>query len=601
MARKYDKYELEIIISLGVMILFLISINFISGYSFEKAIRGQAAQFENSIDISAGFIKNEMEKDMARWEKSDIMLLERLRDLSLLTDIENISITDTSGNITASLGPAVTNSPFSLTVKRPLRYANGRAAAYLVVSAYNRTGEIYSGLSRWDVIFRIAGVASALITAFFFVRAVLNPYRRIKSEALNYNFDFMDAESGKGIEYVVETFRDVIDELEEKKSRLEIMYSNSEKRADSLARYNDYILGSISSGVVICDSGGNVTRFNRSAENILKFFEKDCRGKHYREIFGDNHRLAILLDDALLRGITHSRREFEIRRPDGERLWLGCSSSMINDERGAGMGAVLLMIDLTEIRRLQELSSYSEKMASLGEMSAGLAHEIRNSFAAVLGFAKLLRKRGELQGKDSDLVQAILKESDDAEILLSRFLTFARPLSYCPEIVDPAALVRTTLDTFTHPNLEKIRISDRASDQIPKIQGDPVLLKQALSNLLLNACDAMPDGGDILIETKFNVHKFGRPELTISISDSGVGIAPENHEKIFKPFHTEKANGTGLGLAVVKKIVVMHQGRIDVKSRPGKGSRFTIYIPLVGDDYADAGQSTAAKEHSHHA
>ncbi|MEE9554457.1 MAG: ATP-binding protein [candidate division Zixibacteria bacterium] len=583
MARKYDKYELEIIVSLGALILFLISINFISGYSFEKAVRGQAVQFENSVNIAANYMKTELEKDLSRWIRSDILLLERLRDFSVVTGIKGISVTDTSGRMIALLKPLESSGAIDrefLTVKRTLKRQNGHTTAYLYINAENKTGANYRNLSRWDAAFRIVGVISALVIGFFFIRAVLIPYRKIKHEALDYNLDFIDMESGKGIEYIVDTFKDVIAELEEKKARLEVMYNNSEKRADSLARYNDYILGSISSGVVICDSTGTVTRFNRSAEDILRYFEKDCRGKQYLEIFGPDHRLTALLNDALNHGITHSRLEFEVERPDGEKLWLGCSSSMINDEKGEGMGAAILMIDLTEIRRLQELSSYSEKMASLGELSAGLAHEIRNSFAAVQGFAKLLRKRGELTDNDLKLTESILGESESAESLLSRFLDFARPLNYVPEMTNLISLVDTTVHNLTHLNIDKIRLNHRKSRNIPELPADPILLKQALNNLLLNACDAMPDGGDIIIETELSDSKNTRSEVLISVSDTGVGIGPENLDKIFQPFYTDKQNGTGLGLALVKKIVVLHEGSINVKSKPGKGTRFTVYLPI---------------------
>lgn len=583
MARKYDKYELEIIVSLGILILFLISVNFISGYSFERAVRTQAVQFEDSADIAASLIKFQLDKDLTKWEQSTEYLYDRLRDLAVLTGIDDISVVDTLGQTIASLkqsDEAPVKPPAGITIKRPLKTQNGRTVAYAIVSSVNKTGASYILLSRWDVVFRIGGVLSALVVAFFFLRAVLNPYRLIKKEALDYNLDLKYVDSGKGIEYIVNTFKEVIDELEDKKARLQIMYDNSEKRADSLARYNDYILGSISSGVVICDSSGHITRFNRSAEEILKYFERDCRGKHYRSIFGNDHKLTSMLDDALQREITHSREEFEVRRPDGERLWLGCSSSMINDEKGDGMGAVLLMIDLTEIRRLQELSTYSEKMASLGEMSAGLAHEIRNSFAAVLGFARLLTKKAKLSKEDSKLVLAVMKEADTAETLLSRFLNFARPLDFCPEPIDLQSIIDSTVKSLVHRDLAKIKIEVQRPENIPRFLADPVLLKQALSNLLLNACDAMPEGGAITIETTRLRQKNGREEIAMAVSDTGIGISPERVEKIFEPFHSEKPDGIGLGLALVKKIVVLHEGQINVKSKPGKGTRIIINLPL---------------------
>ncbi len=593
MARKYDKYEMEIIVSLGALILFLISINFISGYSFEKAVREQASQFENSLNLAADFMQSELEKDIGRWMRSEFLLLGRLRDLSSITGIDFAAVTDSAGNELASLNRSdqIPDSAADVALKRPLKHSNGRVIAYLRINEINKTGRTYKVLSRWDVVFRVIGVISALVISFFFIRSILNPYRKIKHEALSFNNDFIDVESGKGIEYIVNTFKEVIDELEEKKRQLEIMYANSEKRADSLARYNDYILGSITSGVVICDSTGTVTRFNRSAEKILKFFEKDCRGKQYTDIFGPDHRLTSLLDDALRNRKTHSRLEFEIKRPDGEKLWLGCSSSMINDEKGEGMGAVLLMIDLTEIRRLQELSSYSEKMASLGELSAGLAHEIRNSFAAVQGFARLLKKRGNFSDKDLELIEAILSESDSTESLLSRFLNFARPLDYCPQAVDMNSIIESALRKLAHANLDRIRIEKRLDSGLPPTEGDPVLLLQAFNNILLNALEALPDGGRIILETSSVKYKFGRAEIILTIADDGVGIEPDRLDKIFDPFHTDKPDGTGLGLALVKKIIVLHEGRIEVKSRLGKGTRFTVYLPLAAIHKSDASKS----------
>jgi two-component system sensor histidine kinase PilS (NtrC family) len=288
-----------------------------------------------------------------------------------------------------------------------------------------------------------------------------------------------------------------------------------------------------------------------------------------------------MLDDALIEGKIHSRHEFEIKRPGGEKLWLGCSSSMVNDEKGEGMGAVLLMIDLTEIRRLQEISSYAEKMASLGEMAAGLAHEIRNSFAAILGFANLIRKASSKNDDAVPLVNSLKEEATAAEELLSRFLNFARPLDLQPEPVDINEIIR--FDTFgaVRPLSENINLIYSVDDNIPPLNADPTLIRQALSNLILNACEAMPEGGDIIIDVDREEKRLeGRhDELLISIIDSGNGIDPEIKGKMFNPFFSTKADGTGLGLALVKKIVILHQGWIEVQSKPGKGTKITVHLP----------------------
>lgn len=589
MAKKYDKYEFEIIISLGFLILFLISINFISGYSFHKSVNAYHGQFENSVNMSATLIQQKLENEHERWEKSTVVLADILHDLSLITDINDITVTDKSGTEIFSLDPFRTGGEGrdSYAVTRPLRGKDGIIVAYVKIDKLDDMGPKFTKLSRWDNIFRLAGLVCGILAAAYFLRAVLYPYRRIRKEALNYNLDIKYDGKAHGIEYIVNTFKNVIRELVEKSTQLEKLYEKSERKADSITRYNEYILGSITSGVVICDSGGIVTRFNRSAENILDYFERECRGKHYRDIFGSEHRLTRMLDDALLHGKIHSRHEFEIKRPDGERLWLGCSSSMVNDEKGEGMGAVLLMIDLTEIRRLQEISSYSEKMASLGEMAAGLAHEIRNSFAVILGFANLIKKTTTSDDAAVQLVSSLKDEATAAEELLSRFLNFARPLDLLPEPVGINELINFDPRGAVRPLSDDIDILHRVDDHIPPINADPALIRQAMSNLILNACEAMPDGGELIIDISLeSKHIEGRhDELLISVIDSGNGIAPEIKSKMFNPFFSTKAEGTGLGLALVKKIVTLHQGWIEVQSKPGKGTRITMHLPYldIGD------------------
>jgi two-component system sensor histidine kinase PilS (NtrC family) len=502
-----------------------------------------------------------------------------------MTDINDITVTDNSGAEIFSLNPfrAGNEDRDWYTVTRPVRGKDGIILAYVRIDKLDEMDPKFTKLSRWDNIFRLAGLVCGILAAAYFLRAVLYPYRRIRKEALNYNLDIKYDGKAHGVEYIVNTFKNVIRELLEKTSQLEKSYEKSEKKADSVTRYNEYILGSITSGVVICDSGGIVTRFNRSAENILDYFERECRGKHYRDIFGSEHRLTRMLDDALLHGKIHSRHEFEIKRPDGERLWLGCSSSMVNDEKGEGMGAVLLMIDLTEIRRLQEISSYSEKMASLGEMAAGLAHEIRNSFAVILGFANLIKKTAVSDDTAIQLVNSLKDEATAAEELLSRFLNFARPLDLLPEPVDIKELINFDPRGAIRPLSDDINIVFRVDDHIPPINADPALIRQALSNLILNACEAMPEGGELIIDISLeSKHIEGRhDELLISVIDSGNGIDPEIKSKMFNPFFSTKAEGTGLGLALVKKIVTLHQGWIEVQSKPRKGTRITLHLPYL--------------------
>jgi hypothetical protein len=260
MAKKYDKYEFEIIISLGFLILFLISINFISGYSFHSAVSGYRIQFEKSVNISAAMIQEKLENDYYKWERSTIALADILHDLSLITNIADISVIDKSGADIFSLKPnhLYENDPDLYAITRPIRGGDGVILAYVKINKSDELGKKFSDLSRWDTIFRLAGLTCGILAAAYFLWAVLYPYRRIKKEALNYNLDIKYDGKTHGVEYIVNTFKNVIRELVEKSSQLEVMYENSEKKADSITRYNEYILGSITSGVVICDSGGIV-------------------------------------------------------------------------------------------------------------------------------------------------------------------------------------------------------------------------------------------------------------------------------------------------------------------------------------------------------
>ncbi len=587
MKRKYDSYEIEIVISLSLLVVILISLSFLSGYAFENARRWQLIQFDENLNLAVENAKLVLENDIDNWRHSDIATLKRLRDLSAQTGIADISVTDTLGNVISAISshPEIKSKNSYFEVRRPIVNRDGKIMAYVIFSSINTAGIKFQLLSRWDAVFRIAGLLSALVVGAFFLKSILSPYRRIKREAIDYNLDWGDNEKNKGTDYIIATFKNIVAELEEKKGRLEQMYATSEKRADSLARYNEDILGSITSGVMICDSSGIITRLNRSAQTILKYFEKDCLGRHYRDIFGLEHKLTMLFDDALQRKVVHSRIEFEIKRPDNDKLWIGCSSSMINDEKGDGMGAAILMIDLTEIRKLQEISSFNEKMASLGQTAAGLAHEIRNSFATIVGFATLLKKSIVDDPQIAKHVDSIRNESMAAESLLSRFLDFAKPLEPRIERIHIKSLIDSALQCLHHPGLSNIKVTQIISHDLSDYMGDSALLRQALINLLLNSCDAISGNGEIRIEAYVadKAHAINKTELVIAILDNGAGIDSKVIGKIFDPFFSDKKNGTGLGLALVKKIVVLHNGLIEVHSKKGRGTKFTVRLPIIRD------------------
>jgi len=573
----FISYEIEIKISLVLLIAFLLSLNLISAYSLKKVRQAQREGFSTKLDLSAELIENQILLDNYKLPGSSF-----LNDIRVLSGADRIEITDSVGNRLIAVGVA-TNKLGNQSSLAPstrdisIRNKQGLLAYQVRIAGINREEAGLRQMAFLDLIFRSLGLIASIVVAFLFFRSVMNPYRRIKKEAIDLNISLKDYNERDGVEYAVKLFQAVIQELKEKEAILQAMYHNSEKRADSLARYNEYILGSISSGVIICDNQGIITRLNRSATAITGFVESAAQGKHLNEVFGKRHKISQVLRDAIT-GKTYSRQEFEIGREDGTSLWIGLTSSQITDDEGNMVGAAVLLTDLTRIKKLQEMADYREKMAALGEMSAGLAHELRNSVAAILGFGKLLKKMSLPDAKAVDIVDTVIAESMATEAMLSRFLNFARPLNLSPIAFDIESVARECVKLSEDQREGKsIDFRIEKKGEIPEYYGDPVLIKTALSNLIINACQAISESGiiELIIE-----HLHEENKIQISISDTGVGIPSAAIPKIFDPFFTTKETGTGLGLALVKKIIAAHNGTIEVTSDKSRRTVFVLTLPV---------------------
>ena len=573
-----DSYETEIKISLVLLICFLLSLNFFSAYSLGKARQAQYKGFTDNLKLALESIRSTIQAN--HLNLPDITYLSDIADLARIDVIE---ITDSLENPVMSIrSPENGDSRNALSESAIIKDKNGSIVYAITITAANHAGSNLRRLAIYDALIRVAGLIAGLLVAFLFIRSVMNPYRKIKKEASDLNLPLVNLDDADGVEYAVRTFQEVIRELRQKESLLQAMYDNSEKRADSLARYNEYILGSISSGVIICDNQGVITRFNPAAEKIVGANEQFIQGRPYGEVFGKKHHISIVLSEALSHNRTFSRSEFEISREHGEKLWIGLSSSLISDNHGEKVGAAVLLTDLTNIKRLQEISDFTEKMAALGEMSAGLAHELRNSVAAILGFGKLLDKTAPPDEKFHSIIKMIITESMHTEEMLKRFLSFANPLKIVPQKTIPSLLLQECLKTARElfPD-RRIDIKIKDSSKGLAIDGDPMLLKNALGNLIRNAFQAMGENGHLQVSIDvIEKNNF----VQIGISDSGAGISPDVLPKIFNPFFTTRDKGTGLGLALVKKIITGHMGTINVESNPGEGTTFTINLPIKPAD-----------------
>lgn len=368
--------------------------------------------------------------------------------------------------------------------------------------------------------------------------------------------------------------------LRKRVSQAGVMLREQSAGLRNLMNLNDAIVRCIRSGLVTLDMEGRITSFNEAASSITGFSAGQVLGERLETVLG------VLPPEALAsegdRGSLPVRWEQLFQHRDGRLLTLGLSASVLQDHTGNPFGHLLIFQDLTSYKQMEEELRRAEKLAAIGELAAGLAHEIRNPLASLYGSIQLLQGKLELAETNRRLMQIILQESERLNELIGDFLLFASPRPGTKEEFCLLPLVEETVALLEkHPSYrEGIRVFLRI-DRSVKLFASRKQMQQIFWNLLLNAVQALPDGkGEIRVEAESKARRndpAGR--VTIRIRDTGRGIQHENLDRIFDPFFTTREEGTGLGLSVVYRIVESHGGRIRVSSDPGAETVFEIDLP----------------------
>ncbi|MDA8079080.1 MAG: ATP-binding protein [Nitrospiraceae bacterium] len=392
-----------------------------------------------------------------------------------------------------------------------------------------------------------------LSLAYFMVRAVLKLIRKETED---------EKKAKTEVGFVVDTFHDLVSKLKDKGQELETLKRRAEDRASSVALYNENILQSVPSGVVGFDEDLWITKMNHSAERILDLRESDVIGKGYAEVFTNP------ISDLVGQRKTIERAEVGYTTRSGKRIWLGLNMSPLKDGAENTIGQILVFTDLTELKAFQSQMELRERLSTLGEMSAGIAHELRNPMAVISGYTRILLKKVDDSHKAA--VEAISREVSVMDRIITDFLSFARPPEPVLSRIDLGELIDGCLAAVQPPPCIRV---EKASAGLPEMNVDEVLLRQAFSNLLQNAVEAMPDGGALRIGGTL------ADSVVLTFSDTGHGVPENIRDKIFLPFYTTKERGTGLGLSIVHKIVVSHGGTLTVDSGE-QGTTFTIRLPL---------------------
>ncbi len=342
------------------------------------------------------------------------------------------------------------------------------------------------------------------------------------------------------------------------------------------------ILKSVAAGLIVVDNRGNVLRANEAACDLLGMAMKDILGM---PITGAPalRDLARLIEETRIRNIPVERAEVIARV--GERdLPLGVNTSLLEDYAGNAIGIVCLFRDLTRWKKLEEEVRRAQRLASLGEMAAGIAHEVRNPLNAVQGFAQILQEEAAKRGDATatEYCRIILEEVGRIDRIVQDMLDFARQRELTMAAVELDDLLRG-LQRQLQPEAEAAKVALRlkaAENRRFRVVGNADKLKQLFLNIVRNAIQACSAGGKVEVCLELAPAAAIYPEAVVHIRDDGCGIPAEIKEKIFNPFFTTKDVGTGLGLAICQKIVEQHSGRIEVESQPGLGSVFSVYLPL---------------------
>lgn len=351
-------------------------------------------------------------------------------------------------------------------------------------------------------------------------------------------------------------------------------YRSAKRSLQDASAFAREVVTSLPVGLIATDPEGRIAFFNAAAEKITGIPFKQARGGLPEDVL-PAHWCG--LQEALIQGEKVIEHEMECTFVPDRTVPVSVSASRIINEEGILVGHVIILRDLGEIRQLQEDIRRTEKLAALGGLAAGVAHEIRNPLSSIKGMASYFGSKFPEGSADREAARVMTGEVDRLNRVISELLDFARPSDLTRRPTDIPLLLSHSLKLIASDAMAKnITITQKMDiDPACRPDLDADRFSQCLLNLYLNAIQAMPQGGQMHVHTRSGEDG----SIHFHISDTGVGIPEEKQSQIFDPYYTTKPKGTGLGLAIVHKIVESHGGRITVHSRPGQGTRFHISLP----------------------
>ena len=362
-----------------------------------------------------------------------------------------------------------------------------------------------------------------------------------------------------------------------------------------LQAFSQHVIDSLTSGLATTDMSGTVMTFNRAAEAITGVSARDVIGRHVEEVlqFPPEFKGVFNSDD---RRPRVPRVEIGFRRSDGRQIELGLSGAPLMTPRGE-TGFILTFQDVTETRKQEREARVQQRLAAVGEMAAGIAHEIRNPLASMSGSIQILRQELPLTDEQGQLMDIVLRESERLNDTIRSFLAYARPQRQAMAKIDVRQVITETARLLG--NSPELHETHEIAVDVPQdavlLQADEGQIRQILWNLATNGLRAMPNGGRLTLSVA--TPEGDGPHVVIAVSDQGVGIAPEELDGIFQPFHGGFTRGTGLGLSIVHRIVSDYGGEVRVTSSKGEGTTVRVKFPVAVTAAAHVGQALGPANH----
>jgi len=356
-------------------------------------------------------------------------------------------------------------------------------------------------------------------------------------------------------------------------------YRTAKASLSRVKAFSDNLVENVPIGLIAIDDNQNIVSFNNVAEAVLGISIQKAIQKKAKEIL-PIELLNQLENPDIKKGVVEE--EIDCLTQDGRSIPLQVSATLLHDEDQTFLGHVLLFKDLSEVQALRREIARNQRLASIGRLAAGVAHEIRNPLSSIKGFATYFKERYRENKDDQQTADIMIQEVERLNRVVGQLLEFARPITISKKATSVDSVIKDSLRLIERQSTKKnIKTETTFSSVVKKIQVDRDRINQVLLNLYLNGIESMQDGGTLNVALSMNKE---RKWVIIKITDNGTGIRKEDIAHIFDPYFTTKPSGTGLGLAIVHNIIDAHDGKMEVESSSGKGTTVTLFLPISNRD-----------------